>query len=155
MQRDNRERHDIPPLKQQLLERQIRGLAPREEGPRITRRRNGSLYIRREIATARELALYRCAPRLAEELGPLGVDLALEVECVFFVGDVAGDDEEAEGEPEEEGVDGEEGTVVEEDAGPPDEGGDEAETGSNGGEDEFGAVPDEDEVGVFPDVEPG
>lgn len=36
-----------------------------------------------------------------EVAGPLGVDLAFEVERTAFVGDVAWDDEEAKSDPEE------------------------------------------------------
>lgn len=42
---------------------------------------------------------------------------------MFFVGYVSWDDEEAKGDPCEEGVDREERAVVEEDSGPADHGG--------------------------------
>ena len=85
----------------------------------------------------------------------MGVDLALEVECASFVGDVTWDDEHSEAEPEEESEYGEEGAVVEEDTGPADEGGDDTDGGGESGEDEFWAVTDANDICVGPDVEPG
>ena len=46
-------------------------------------------------------------------MGPLSVEFSWEVERMFFVGYVPWDDEEAKGDPCEEGVDREERAVVE------------------------------------------
>lgn len=48
---------------------------------------------------------------------PLRVDLPFEVERPLLVCHVSGRDDECETDPEEQGVDGEEGAVVEEDTG--------------------------------------
>jgi hypothetical protein len=85
---------------------------------------------------------------------PLGVDFAFEVECPAFEGDVARDDEEGEADPEHEGVDSEEGAVIEEEAGPADQGCDDTNRGRDGGGNELRAVADADDVGMFPDIEP-
>jgi len=99
--------------------------------------------------------LYACTAILAELLTPLCVDFTFEVECAAFIGEVARSDEECEGDPAEEGVDGKEGTVVEEDTSPPNKGGDEPDGGGDSGDDEFWAVADADNVCMRPDVEPG
>lgn len=99
--------------------------------------------------------MYACATCGAEVATPLCVDFSLEVECAHLVGEIAWYANQGEGDPEEEGVDGEEAAVVEEDACPTDEGGEEADGGGEGGGDEFGAVADADDVCVCPDVEPG
>ena len=57
---------------------------------------------------------------------PLSVNLALEVEGLLLVGDVARCDEETKGDPGEERVDGQERAVVEQDSRPTNERGKEA-----------------------------
>ena len=146
---------DVPSLEDGLFKAYVGALAAGEDAAGVTGLRDGGLDEGREVAAAPELVLDAEPAGDAKVLRPLGVDLAVEVESVLFIGDVAGDDEEGEAEPEEEGVDGEEGAVVEEDACPANEGGDDTEGSGEGGGDELGAVADADDVCVFPDVEPG
>ena len=129
---DERKRDRVPLLQHDTLVPYVRELAPGERAPRITRLADRRLYKRREVPAAPELVLDAKSPVGAEVPGPLGVDLAFEVECAALVGEVAGNNEEDEGDPEEEGVDGEEGAVVEEDASPSDEGGEDTEDGCKG-----------------------
>lgn len=84
----------------------------------------------------------------------MGVQFSFKVECPLFVGHVAWRDEQCEADPEEEAVDGEEGAIVEEDAGPTDERRENAESGCDGGNDQLGVVSNTDDIGVVPDVEP-
>lgn len=151
--RDEREDDGVPALEDDALKVDVRALAPGEDAPRVARLADGRLDKGVEVAAAVELVLDAQAAVEAEVAGPLGVDLALEVECALLVGDVAWGDEEGEADPEEEGVDGEEGAVVEEDAGPADDGGDDGEGCGDGGDNELGLVADADDVGVVPDVE--
>ena len=90
----------------------------------------------------------------AELAGPLAVDLAFEVECAPFVGEVAWDNESGKDEPEEEGVDGKEGAIVKEDTCPADDAGEKSQDCGDGGRYQFCSVGGEDDVGVFEDVEP-
>ena len=129
-------------------------LASGENRARIARLTDSSLDERTEITTTFELVLDSQPPFCAEVAGPLGVDLALEIECSAFVGDVPGSDEEGETYPEHECEYGEERTVVEEDAGPSDDGCEDTEGCSQCGEDELGAVAHAYDVSVGPDVEP-
>ena len=62
----------------------------------------------------------------AKLAGPLGVEFAFEVEGDAFVGEVPGDDEECKCDPAEEGIEPEEGGVVEDDPGPASECGENA-----------------------------
>lgn len=151
---DDSECDGIPAREHELLELEIMLLAPRKDAAGITRLTDGSLDERTEITTAFELVLDPQSSLRTEVAGPLGVDLALEVECPALVGDVAGGDEEGKAEPEHECENGEERTVVEQDAGPSDEGCEDTEGGGHGGEDELGAVANTDDVSVGPDVEP-
>lgn len=155
MHGDDQECHYVPTFEHQGLEGQVRAFATREDAPGITHLCDCRFHERREVPTARELGLYPCAPRLAEHLRPLSIDLALEIERVLLVGDIAWGNEQTEGYPHKEGVNGEEGAVVEEDAGPPDKGCEDAEARCNSGEDELRAVAYAYNVGVLPDIEPG
>ena len=85
----------------------------------------------------------------------MGVELALEVEGALFVGDITRNDQEGECDPCEEGVPSEEAAVVEEDASPANDGGENADRSSEGREDELLAVASVDDIGVVPDIEPG
>lgn len=83
------------------------------------------------------------------------VDFAFEIEGALFVGKIARCEERGEGDPEEEVVDGEEGAVVEEDACPADERGEDSHRCSESGDGELSAVADADDICVLEDVEPG
>lgn len=85
----------------------------------------------------------------------MGIDFAFDVELAALVGDIPGQDKENKDDPEEKRVSGEEGAIVEEQAGPTDEGGKDAQTRTHGGDDQLGAVTDPNDVSVLPDVEPG
>lgn len=101
-----------------------------------------------------QLVLDAHAPVEPELAGPLLVDLALEIKRASFIGDVPRRDEEGEADPGEQAVDREEGTIIEEDARPSDERGEDAQGGGERGNDELGLVADTDDVGFLPDVEP-
>ena len=109
---------DIPPLQQEPLEPDIRAFASRELGSGITRLGDSRFDERRKVSTALQFVLDAETTEDAELAGPLGVDFAFEVEGDAFVGEIPGDDEECECDPAEEGVEAEEGAVVEEDACP-------------------------------------
>ena len=151
---DDTEDDGVPCGQDVLLETNIRAFASCEDAPGITGLRSGGFDEGVKVTTAFELVLDPKTTLCAEIPRPLRVDFTLQVEGAFLVSDVAGSDEEGETDPEEETVDGEEGSVVEEDAGPADEGGEDAETGCDGGDDEFRFVADADDVSVCPDVEP-
>ena len=153
------ERHEpegdrVPALQHEALELHVWALAPGKHGARVTHLRDGSFHERGEETAAVELVLYAEPVVDAKVVGPLEVDLTVEVEVAPLEGGVAWNDEEGETYPEEEGVYGEEGAVVEEDAGPADNGGDDGEAGGDGGDDELVAVAYPHNVGVCPDVEP-
>lgn len=152
--RDDGEHDGVPPLEDGLLPLDVRALASGQDAAGVARLAAGRFYEGVEVPAALQLVLDAQTAVDADDLTPLGVDLAFQVERAFLVRDVAGRDEEGEDDPEEEGVDGEERAVVEEDAGPADEGREDAERGGDGGDDQLGAVADADDVGVGPDVEP-
>lgn len=129
MGRNDTESDDIPLLEYDPLKIQVRAFAPREGGAGVAALADGGFGKRAEVAAAGEGVLDTLAPKEAEVAGPLSVDFAFEVEGATFVGEVARYEDEDEGDPEEEVVDGEEGAVVEEKTGPADEGGDEAYCG--------------------------
>jgi hypothetical protein len=96
-----------------------------KEGGSKTRGR-GSMSARQEETNL----ILDFQPALLSQIPtPLPVDLALEVERKVLVGDVTGGDDEGEAKPEEEGVDSEESSIVEDDAGVAEERGEEAERG--------------------------
>ena len=155
----NLERHEpkddgVPPLEHEALKVHVGTLAPRKHGARVAHLRDGGLDERGEEAAAAELVLYAEPVGDAKAVAPLVVDLAIEIEVASLEGGVARNDEEGETYPEEEGVYGEEGTVVKEDAGPADDRGDGSESSSDGRDDKLRAVTHSDDVGMFPDVEP-
>lgn len=137
------------------LEFQIRDCTAREDGPRITSGADGGLDERGKVPAARELVLYAETAGRAEVMGPLSAEFAEEVESAAVVGCVGCSGEEGKDDPEEEGVDGEKGAVVEEDACPAEKRGEDTQDGGDAGEDEFRAVAGADDVCVGPDVEPG
>lgn len=113
VERDEGEGDGVPPAEDEALELEVSFLAPREDRAGVACLRDGRFDERAEIAAAVELVLDAEAAVGAEGAGPLGVDLALEVERATLVCDVAGGDEEGEADPKQEGKDGEEGAVVE------------------------------------------
>lgn len=143
-----------PALEDGALKLEVRALASGKNATRIARLADGGLDEGVEVATAAELILNAQPAVNTEGAGPLGVELALEVERVLLVGDVPGRDEERERDPEEEGEPREEGPVVEQNAGPADERGEDGNRGGSGGDDELDAVADANDVGVRPHVEP-
>jgi hypothetical protein len=116
---------------------------------------DGGLNEWGKITATLELILDAHATFGTEFLRPLVVDLALEVESAPLVGHVSRDDKESECDPGEEGVPSEEAAIIEEDAGPTNDGGEKPNGSSEGGDDEFWTVASADDVGVLPDVEPG
>ena len=106
-----------PPLKPQVVK-----LTPRQHAARITRLAHSRLDERAEISTAAQLVLEPQSTIRTEVAGPLRVDLTFEVERVPLVGEVSGDEEEDEGDPEEEGVYGQKGAVVHHEPGPAESG---------------------------------
>ena len=82
--------------------------------------RNCSLDERGEKAATPELILNTKPFTDAEILPPLRVDLAVEIEIAPLESYIPRSYEEGEAYPKEEGVYGEEGAVVKEDAGPAD-----------------------------------
>jgi hypothetical protein len=154
MQRDERERHRIPLLQHHALEFYIGQFAPRQNTPRITRLANSRLYEWGKVPAAPELVLDAEAALCTKFAGPLRVDLSLEIECSALVGEVAWHDEEDEGDPKKECVDGQEGPVIEDDAGPADERGNDAKCGRQGGDNKLWSVAYTYDVCVLPYVEP-
>lgn len=156
---EDQERHagkrdGIPPLQHHPLEPDVGALAALEHTPRITSLADGGLDEWREVATALELVLDAKPTVDAKVLGPLGVELALEVKGAFLVGDVAWSDEEGEADPKEESVDGEERTVVEENATPADERGNEGQGDGDSGQDELWTVANANDIRMVKGVEP-
>ena len=145
----------IPSLEHKTLKLHVRQLASGQDTPRIARLADGGLDERGKVAATIKLILDTHAAFCAEFLGPLGIDLALEVEAALFVGNITGSDQEGECDPGEEGVPCEEATVVEEDASPANDRGEDADRRCEGGKDKLLAVSGADDIGVLPDVEPG
>ena len=155
MEWDERKGNGIPSLEDEALVDEVCAFASRQGATSITRLADRSLDKGAEIAAATKLILYAKSSRIAQIPRPLRVDLAFEVECAPLVCHVAGNDKKAKAYPEKECVDCEEGAIVEEDAGPANEGGDDAKRGGEGGYDEFGPVTDPDDVCISPYVKPG
>ena len=149
-----RERDNEPPLEDDTLVPHVKALATWENSPRITGLGDRGQHERTEISTTLELILDRQTATSAEVLRPLLVELPFQVKSPLLVGDVAGSDEEGKGDPQHEGVPGEETAVVEENASPADQGGYDAYSGGNSGNDEFLPVSDSDNVCPIPDKEP-
>lgn len=144
----------VPLLQNVLLEPDIRSFTTRQNAPGVTCVGSRSFYERVEVTAALKLVLYPQPSVHAQILTPLQVDLALEIEVAFFVGDVTGNDEKNEADPEEERIPGEEGAVVEKDTRPTYERGENADDRGDGADDEFRMVANADNVGVCQDVEP-
>ena len=152
---DERKGNGIPSLEDEALMDEVCAFASRQGATSITCLADGSLDKGAKIAAAAKFILYAKSSRVAQIPRPLRVDLAFEIERAPLVCHVAGNDKEAKAYPEKECVDCEEGAIVEEDAGPANEGGDDAKRGGEGGDDEFGPVTDPDDVCISPNVKPG
>jgi len=150
----NRKDRRIPLPQDPPLILHIPKLTPRQYTPRITRLAQRSLNVRRKVPTAPQLILHDQPPVCTEPPRPLRVDLALQIKRPSFIRHISRDQHQRKDHPEEEGVRREEGAVVEQDAGPAEEGGEEAGGACEGGEDEFGAVAGADDGSVGGDVEP-
>lgn len=114
MCRDEAENVGVPRREQVALVFQVRILAARNQRTSKTRLRNRRFDERAEVSTAGECVLDLQSTVETEFAGPLGVDLALEIEDFATVSDVSGCDEESKGDPGEQAINGKEGTVVEE-----------------------------------------
>lgn len=150
----NRKGHGEPPAKDEPLPVQIFPLTPRQHTPRITRRADRRLNERTEPSTAPQLILNPQPTRNPQLPTPLGIQLAFQIERPFTVGDVPGNDEEGESDPSEETVYGEERSVVEEDAGPADEGCEDSKAGSERRNGKLGDVPHPHNIRMRPNIEP-
>lgn len=144
----------IPTLEDSALELDIRAFASGQDTASITGLTDGGFNERVEISAALELVLYTKTAVEAKDTRPLGVDLALEVEGALLVRDIAWGNEQGETDPEEEGVPGEECAIIEEDAGPTDEGGEYAHRRSGRRDDELGHISHTNDIGVCPNIEP-
>lgn len=116
--------------------------------------RNCGLDERGEKPATIELILDTKPIADVELATPLRVDFAVEIEIPPLEGYIPRNYEEGEAYPKEKGVNGEEGAIVKEDAGPADDGRYNAKASSDRGGDEFVAVAYSDDVGTFPDVKP-
>jgi hypothetical protein len=94
--------------------------------------RNGGLDKWGEKATTIKLILDTKPFIDAKFTTPLRVDLAVKVEVAPLEGEVPRNYEEGKTYPKEEGIHSKEGTVVEEDASPPNDGSDDTKTSSDG-----------------------
>lgn len=124
---DDGEGDDVPAFEHRLLELEVVVLAARQDAARIAGLAGSGLNEGREVAAAVELVLDAQTTGEPEHARPLRVDLALQVERAALVREVARGGDHGEHDPEQNVVDGEEATVVEEDAGPAEEGGDDAD----------------------------
>jgi len=116
---------------------------------------DGGLDERGVIPTTFEFILDSKSAICSEESGPFRVDFAFEIERPAFIGDVAWGDEEAETYPEEKGVDGKEGAVVEEYTCPSEDRCEYTKAGCDGGENELLRITHAYDVGMRPDIKPG
>ena len=85
---------------------------------------------------------------------PLLVKLPFKAESALLVSDVTGGNEEGKTDPQQECVPGEETAIVEENTSPADQGGHDAQQGSDRRNDELLRVSDSDNVNSIPDEEP-
>lgn len=108
-----RENDRIPSAQHHPLKLQIMQLASWQYTPRVTRLRDSRFDKGGKVSAALELVLYAEAALGAEIPRPLGVNFTFKVEGMSFVCKVTRENEEDEGDPKKEGVDGEEGSVVE------------------------------------------
>ena len=149
------ESNGVPMSQCPPLELEIWVLAPGENGAGIAEVGHTCLDERGVVAAAVKLVLDTSASERAKISAPLSIDLSLEVERPFLVGDVSWGDEECKEDPEKEIVDGKEAAIVKENAGRAEERCDDADGRGDGREDELGPVANADDVSVVPDVEPG
>lgn len=140
------ERSNVPTFQDHSLEVHVRSFAAIEDTSRIARLADGCLHEGAEVATAAKLVLDEETSIAAERLTPLKVDLALEVECSSFVGDVTWCGDESENDPKHEGVYGKEHPVVQEEPRPADDRRDDPERCCYCAQDEFGGVSSADDV---------
>jgi len=129
-------------------------LASREDSPRVASLADSRLDEWAEVPATAQPVLDAETTEGPEVSRPLGVDLPFEVERFLLVSDVSGGDHECEDDPEQEGVYGKEGAIVEQNTGPSDDGGDDPEEGCHSRENEFGSVGYADDVGACPDIKP-
>jgi len=115
------ESNDEPPVQDDTLIPHVGTLATRKDSPRVTSLGDCGQDERTEVSTTFELILDRQTTGGTNVLGPLLVDLSLQIERALLVRNVAGSNEEGETDPQQEGVPGEETTIVEEDSGPADQ----------------------------------
>ena len=85
---------------------------------------------------------------------PLSIDLAFQVECASFIGDISRDNEENKGNPEKECVDCQKRTVVHEDTSPAYESRENSNASSQRRYNQLRAITNTDNVGMSPNVEP-
>lgn len=131
LERNERERNDVPVSKGFALKSQVAALASGKGGTRVASLGNSRLYKGAEVSTAVELVLNTQTPSETDAARPLRIDLSLEVEGLLLVSNVSGSDEEAEREPKEKGVDSQESAIVEQNSRPADQRGKQAERGGN------------------------
>ena len=154
MEWDQGEGDSKPPLEDDALVTHVKTLATWKNRPRIAGLGDRGQHERTKISTALELILDRQSTGGPEVLRPLLVDLPFQVESVLLVSDVTGGNEEGKADPQHERVPGEETAVIEENASPTDQGGHDAQRGSNRGNDEFLRISDSDNVSSIPHEEP-
>lgn len=116
--------------------------------------RNCGLNERREKPATIELILNTKPIADTKVTTPLRVDFAVEIEIPPLEGHIPRNYEEGEAYPKEERVNGEEGAIVKEDAGPANYRRDNAKASGDRGGDEFAAVANSDDIGMFPNVKP-
>lgn len=99
LERDERKGDSVPRGKDIALKAEITALAARKRGARVAGLGNGGLDIWAKVAAAVELVLDAQTARETDAGGPLGIDLALQVEGLFLVGNVTGSDKETKCDP--------------------------------------------------------
>lgn len=120
LERDKGKGDSVPRSEDLALKAEVVALAAGKSRARVAGLGDGGLDVGAKVAAAVKLVLDAETASETDAGGPLGVDLALEVEGLFLVGDISGSDEQAKGDPEEESVDGKECAIVEEDSRPAD-----------------------------------
>jgi hypothetical protein len=121
VQRYDRKRDSVPPAQHHLFKIEILMFTPGKKTPGVTRLTNSRFHERAKIAATLQTVLNPQPTLVAEGPGPLLVHLSLEIERSSLVGDVSWYDEESEADPKQECVNGEERTIVKQDAGPADD----------------------------------
>ena len=131
----------------------VETLATWKNRPRVAGLGDRGQHERTKISTALELILDRQSTGGPEVLRPLLVDLPFQVESLLLVSDVTGGNEEGKTDPQHGRVPGEETAVIE-NPGPTDQGGHDAQRGSDCGNDGFLHISDSDNVISIPHKEP-